>query len=146
MEYFLEVLWLHLVKHIPRAKVKNIKSTHPWLNNKSKEAIRQKNAAEGTERFEEQRTKCAQVLKEERAKWIQLTKTKLANLPRSSKRWWRLNRELLHRKANIVSIPTLREGTEWLSDATSKANAFARKFASKSELPEESVDTPFLTS
>ena len=30
-----------------------------------------------------------------------------------------------------------------MSDATSKANAFARAFASKSQLPEESEDTPF---
>ena len=143
LQLFLDVLWLHLIKHIPRSKVNNYKSTHPWLNERSKAAIRHKNAAEGTERFEEERKKCAQILDEERAAWVQLTKTKLANLPRSSKRWWRLNRELLHRKANVVSIPTLRDGTGWLSDATSKANAFAHTFASKSQLPEESVDTPF---
>jgi len=143
LEHFLEVLWLHLVKHIPRTQVTNKKSTHPWLNEKCRAAIRQKNAAEGTERFKEASKQCTNILNEERAAWVRLTKTKLAKLPRSSKRWWRLNRELLHRKANVVSIPTLRQGTEWLSDAASKANAFAHTFSSKSELPEESVDTPF---
>jgi len=143
LQRFLEVLWLLLVKHIPRRKIRTYKSTHPWLNERCKAAIRKKNEADGTERFEEEQKRCTKVLNEERAAWVQRTKATLAGLPRTSKRWWRLNRQLLHRKANVVSIPTLRDGSDWLSDATSKANAFARTFASKSVLPEEGVDTPF---
>ena len=49
----------------------------------------------------------------------------------------------MRRKANISSIPALREGTQWLTDAKSKANAFAKVFSSKAHLPEEVIDTPF---
>ena len=53
------------------------------------------------------------------------------------------HRELLHRKANIASIPPLKNGADWLVDAKAKADAFAKTFASKSSLPDEVVDTPF---
>ena len=70
-------------------------------------------------------------------------KAKLASLPRCSKQWWKINRELLHRKSNIASIPPLRSDSEWLTDAKAKANVFAENFARKNVLPEERVDTPF---
>ena len=117
LQYFLEILWYHLVKHIPRTTIKNRKSTHPWLNDRSKAAIARKNAAEGTARFEEERNKCMQVLNEERALYVQKTKEKIASLKRSSKKWWRLNRQLLRRKANVSSIPSLKEENKWLADA-----------------------------
>ena len=84
------------------------------------------------------------ILGEERAKYIESTKTKLANLPKGSKEWWRINRELMHKKARVSSIPVLRhsDGT-WLTDAKAKADAFATTFGSKAKLPEEVVDTPF---
>ena len=50
---------------------------------------------------------------------------------------------LLHKKAKLTSLPTLKDGGKWLTDPKEKANAFARVFASKSKLPEELVDTPF---
>jgi len=144
--YFLDVLWLHLVKHIPRQRIKSKKSSHPWLNERCRKAIARKNAAEGTINFSEEQQRCTKTLNEERALYTQRVKEKLAALPRSSKAWWRLNRELLRRRAQVSSIPALREGTAWLHDAKHKANAFARVFDSKSQLPEESVDTPFFGS
>ena len=54
-----------------------------------------------------------------------------------------MNRELLNRKAGVASITTLREETQWLSDSKEKADAFARKFLSKSQLPAETIDCPF---
>ena len=42
LTYFLEVRWSHLVKYIPRIKVSNSISTHPWLNDRSKQAILKK--------------------------------------------------------------------------------------------------------
>ena len=82
-------------------------------------------------------------MNEARANYVTKTKQKLAELPRHSKQWWRINRELMHKKGNMTSIPTLRNGSEWLTDPTEKANAFANTFAAKSELPPEAVDTPF---
>ena len=43
----------------------------------------------------------------------------------------------------MSSVPTLKNGTQWLTGAKDKADVFADVFASKSELPPEFADTPF---
>jgi len=110
----------------------------------SKEAIRKKNNAEGTDRFATESTKCAATLAAERAKYVHQVKEKMAKLPRGRKQWWRINNELMRRKTNLASIPTLKEDGKWLTDAKEKADAYARTFAAKSKLPDEQVDTPFI--
>jgi len=143
LTFFLEVLWLLLTKYIPRKITHVKKSSHPWLNQKCKDAIAKKNDAEGSEQFVDARKKCLDVIKSERASYVKDLKEKISTLPRNGKQWWRLNRELLNRKAGVASIPTLREETQWLTDSKEKADAFARKFSSKSQLPAETVDCPF---
>ena len=64
-------------------------------------------------------------------------------MKRWSKQWWRLNRQLLNKKAKLGSIPPLRENKEWISDPKEKANLFAKTFAGKAQIPEEAVDTPY---
>ena len=90
-----------------------------------------------------ERSRCIDVFEAERSKYVTKLKEKISTLSTSDKKWWRLNRELLNRKANVATIPTLREDTKWLSDPKSKADAFARVFASKSQLPAEAIDCPF---
>ena len=141
---FLEVLWLHLAKYIPRRQVDTVKSSHPWVNERTKNAIREKNAAEGTPNFEAASKKCAAVLAEERLKHVAHVKSKLSKLKQRDKQWWKINNELLHRKGTLSSIPNLRENGKWISDAKEKADVFARTFESKAKLPDELVDTPFL--
>ena len=85
-------------------------------------------------------------MQEERAKYVEKLKAKIAALPKRSKQWWRLSRELLNRKAAIKAIPPLREGAEWIVDAKAKADAFAKVFEFKSQLPPEVIDTPFFCS
>ena len=108
-------------------------------------AINRKNNSEGSESFSIASEACAQTLREERSKYVDKLKEKLASLPRCSKQWWRINRELLNRKANLSSIPPLRNGTDWLVDAKAKADAFASNFSFKNQLPAEIVDTPFFS-
>ena len=143
--YFMDILWTLLIKHIPRKQIQCKRSSHPWLNSRCRSAIIQKNNSEGKSNFQEMHVQCDLVLREERAKYVEKLKAKLAELPRSSKQWWKINRELLHRKANVKSIPPLKEDSTWLVDACSKANAFASKFSFKSTLPTEVVDTPFFS-
>ena len=69
-----------------------------------------------------------QVLAEKRVNHVQKLKTKLSSLPKCSKEWWRIFRELLNRKGKLTSIPTLRDGDKWLTDSKEKADAFARAF------------------
>jgi len=64
-------------------------------------------------------------------------------MPRWSKQWWKLNRQLLNKKAKMSCIPPLREDSTWISDAKGKADLFARTFAGKAEIPQEIVDPAF---
>ena len=104
-----------------------------------------KNHAEGKDDFPAVQEQCATILREERAKYVEKLKAKLSALPKSSKQWWRINRELLRRTANVKSIPPLRDGSTWLVDAKAKADIFANTFVSKSHLPPEVVDTLFFS-
>ena len=143
LTFFLEILWLHLIKYIPRKTTHNKKSTHPWLTQKCKDAIVRKNAAEGSEQFANERDNFTAVMNAERANYVTELKEKISSSPRNDKKWWRLNRELLIRKSSVASIPTLREDTQWLSDSKAKADAFERKSISKSQLPAETIDCPY---
>jgi hypothetical protein len=143
LDYFLEVLWLHLARHIPRREIDMVKSSHPWVTQRSKDAIAEMTNLQNTPQYAAAAEKCEKVLAEERLKHVQKVKTKLASLKKGSKQWWKINNELLHRKGSMTSIPTLREDGNWITDPKVKADAFARTFASKSHLPDEIVDTPF---
>ena len=112
VNYFLDVLWTLLVKYIPQTEIETKRSSHPWLNARCQNAICQKNAADRTDAFKVAEKKCDDVLREEKARYVEDLKKKLAALPKNSKRWWRMNRELVQRKANIASIPPLREDKE----------------------------------
>jgi len=61
---------------------------------------------------------------------------KLKQLPRGSKRWCALNRQLLHKTVKTSIIPALRgqDGT-WITDRHQKANTFSASFIAKSQLP-----------
>ena len=49
----------------------------------------------------------------------------------------------MRRRAVATSIPVLKDGPNWLTDAKSKTDAFAQVISSKSQLPEECIDTLF---
>ena len=140
---FQKILWYHLVKYIPRKTIDERKSTHPWLNERTRQAISRKQAAEGTDRYEKESDDCRKIINEERQRYVQKLKDKLLALPKGSKQWWKINRELLNRKRKISSIPSLKEDSIWITGAKSKADAFARTFSSKATLPPEFIDTPF---
>jgi hypothetical protein len=143
LAYFHSVLWCHLVKHIPRRSITVTKSTHPWLNDETKLAIAAKNEAEGTDRFTAETERCAKTLAVAQNTYIANLKQKLLSLPKGCKKWWAVNRELLHRKAKLTSIPTLKDESGWITEPKLKANAFASTFAAKAALPDEVVDTPY---
>ena len=140
---FQDILWTALIKYIPRKEIICKRSSHPWINDRCKRAIFEKTQAEGSENYESKCKDCSDILLEERQKYVNKLKEKLSSLSRSSKQWWRINRELMHRKMKISSIPPLRDENTWILDAKGKANAFAKVFTAKNELPEELVDTPF---
>jgi hypothetical protein len=62
-------------------------------------------------------------------------------LPKGSKQWWRLNRELLQKSVGSQGVPPLKavDGT-WSLTASDKANLLAHAFQAKCELPDPVPD------
>ena len=117
------------------------KSTHPWLTDSCKHLVRAKQAAEGTADYDAKAAECSAGLLHEYNKYVQRTYEKLRKLPRSSKQWWRLSRELAQRTQKASYTPPLKEadGT-WVRDAQGKAKLFANTFAAKCVLPPPAVN------
>ena len=124
--------------HIPYKRFESEHSNVPWISQRCRDAVNAKNNAHGTRREVESRDTCSNVLKEEYSKYIEKLKTKLAELPKGSKQWWRLNRQLLDAKSRNESIPPLKDEKGWIFDAREKADAFASSFSAKSNLPVDS--------
>ena len=123
-------------QHIPFRKHRFRKSLHPWLTDTTFEAIQAKVAAYGTCSYDDAAKACSQVFAKEYATHVKRLRTTLASLPRGSKRWWRVNRELLDKKASLSSISPLKASDgRWLLDPIDKANELANTFMNKSKLP-----------
>ena len=68
---------LELMKeNIPSRVSLILKSSHPWINERCKTAIRAKNRAEGTERYEGDAKRCMEVIGEEYARFLSATRFK----------------------------------------------------------------------
>ena len=65
---------------------------------------KEKQKSEEIANFKTQRRICTEILSAERNRYVQQAKDKITELPRDSTRWWRLNQQLLCRKANISSV------------------------------------------
>ena len=66
-------------------------------------------------------------------------RNQLKQLPRGSKKWWKLNRALLQKKASTCSIPPLKSATtgDWALNPQDKADLLASTFTRKRQLPPE---------
>ena len=78
---FLEVLWLHLVKYIPRRQLDIVKKSHPWMNDKRNRTSMETNRIEGTSGYKEASVKCAIILPEEKCNHVQKLKKRIATQP-----------------------------------------------------------------
>ena len=147
VDYFVDLLYELCRAFIPHGVVPVKKQTHPWLTDECRAAIDRKHSSEGTETFEQSRDACSAVLKEAYREYIQELKNKIATLPKSDKRWWTLNRQLLNKQAKIGSIAPLRDSEGvWHTSDKDKADLLAQTFTSKNVLPEmlveQFVDSP----
>ncbi len=120
---------------IPKKIIFSRQRSHPWLDDECFEAIEAKCLATGDE-FLVQERECAEVLTRKFVEYQVLLKERIRQLPRSSKLWWRLNRELLNKKSKNVSIPPLKgRGGDWILKPEAKANLLADTFRNKCCLP-----------
>ena len=135
LNYFMEILWALLCTHIPFEEINFVKTSHPWLNERCREAIQRKNDSEGTAEFDENRHSCSKILAAEYKVHLGKFKKKISELSKGSKQWWSLNRQLLEKRSRLSSIPPLRKDGKWISEAKDKANVFAEMFDAKAQLP-----------
>jgi len=135
-DYFMDLLTSLCHKYIPSTTIQVQNQTHPWLTQACTEAIEAKNQATAGADFTAARDKCASVLNNAYKEYIVKLKARIAKLPRGSKQWWSLNRELLNKKARLSSVPPLRDSNGlWLMEPKAKADLFASTWHSKSTLP-----------
>ena len=119
------------LRHIPRRQFMDRKQEHPWLNDACRQAIRNKHMHENESDYSMHCNRCSEVLLSEYHKYIAKIRKEMQALPRGSKKWWKMNSILLHRKSKSCSIPALRdESGTWILDAQSKANLFADVWSS----------------
>ena len=60
-----------LISYIPCGKISQVKSSHPWLNEEIKKAIRRKNDAEGTNAYQEACDLCTSLIAEARKEYTE---------------------------------------------------------------------------
>ena len=85
------------------------------MNSRYLDLVNDKHDAFGTPLFEEKAAACSRGLKEEYNRFVHNSRTRLANLLRGSKLWWKFTRNLMDKRSKLCSIPALRslDGT-WI--------------------------------
>ena len=130
--------------YIPIIFKRMTKSSLPWLNEKCRSAIMCKHLCEGTSGYQHAVEQCRDTIRSVKKTYFENLKSKMETLPKSSKKWWALNKRLLHKHAAPALFPPIKDSSgQWHRSAETKANAFARCWAAKNKLPEEQFDHPF---
>ena len=127
-----------LREFVPTKTVTNIVSSHPWLNQRCRDAIDKKLDAVGTVQELPARDACSRILLEEHDKYLDRTRKQLSKMPGSSRGWWRLSNALAGKRTKTSGVqPLKRDATTWARSASEKAQLLADTFAEKSVLPPE---------
>ena len=141
---FYHILDSNITRFIPQSVKEQTKSSIPWLNDKCRMAIASKHAAEDTERYADAATHCQTILHQEHLRYHNELKTQMEKLPRSSKKWWTIAKQLMHRNSKQSMFPPLKlDDGQWIKEPIEKANAFAKCFSSKFVLPPEAHEQAF---
>jgi len=124
-------------RHIPTRWVVERKVAHPWLNERCLELVAERVRVAGSDLEPEAAAQCSAGILEEYFKYVARCRTKLRELRRGSKQWWRLSRELMCKAPGSSCTPALKDSAgEWVVDAVGKADLFATTFEKKFWLPE----------
>ena len=121
-----------------RCKLSTVRtSSHPWLNDRCKVALKKKMEARGTPNAIIERDRCSEILFEEHTLYIMKMRRQLAGQPNSSKKIWKLTNCLQRRTRGSDSVQALKapDGS-WARTPEAKAELLSETFAMKSALPE----------
>ena len=131
-----------LETYIPRDTINEVRSNHPWLNDRCKMAIAAKKKAEGSPAHMQAHQSCSEILHEEHREYVRKLRMEIAALSKSDKRWWSLNRELLNRQARMTRLSPLKDDHGWVTDSKAKVDLLSTKWQEKFVLPTE-IDDPY---
>ena len=134
-EHLVDIILTASEQHIPQRRLTDFKSAHPWMNDRCRAAVASNIAAEGQDHYNTESTTCSAIIREEYVAYTVRLKDKLAKLPRNSKQWWQINRELMNNTKPKATIPPLKFETEWLSEPQSKADCLAKVFRDRCMFP-----------
>lgn len=149
VEAFTEKVLTVTRKYIPVSTAPVKKSTHPWMNRRCLELVAAKRAAEGTAEYKRKLEECSRGILEEYHKHVERLQKELKQLPRSSKKWWKLAKSVTTGEALKGSVPPLKNPKgEWVTTASGKCNLLKETLTQKyhlaageaneySELPED---------
>ena len=100
-----------------------------------------KHSLRGSEQEGAANVECSKILMEEYNEYVHRTRRKLQELPRGSKSWWTLSRQLMQKKTSSTGIPALKSSDgSWILDSEKKADRFAEVFQSKCKMNDAEVN------
>ena len=86
---------------IRKKRIKETKSTHPWLNDRVLRAVETKRQATGTQEERQKAAECSSIILEEYMAWGDNMKNELRGMPPVAKAWWATERQLQLQKQNL---------------------------------------------
>ena len=98
MDRFYDILRSLMHVHISQCERYHGKSSLPWLTGACREALARKHATEGMHIYESVAAECREVLPNEKHKYSDKLRDKLAALPQASKKWWSISKQILHQQ------------------------------------------------
>ena len=110
-------------------------SAHPWLTERSRQAIRKKHASVNTPEYAKSCLECSQILLEDFHLYVASIKERMKFMRRGSKEYWSLVKKLMLGSNHKLSIPTLKHDDVIASSAAEKSQLFADTFQGKWILP-----------
>ena len=123
-------------RYVPKKTISIRASQHPWLDDNCYSAIAAKCNNTTKSDCERLSKECAATLRAAFVRYQDDLRQRIQELPKSSKEWWKLNRELLNRKTKVNTIAPLKDKDGiWVLDPVGKANLLAATFADKGKLP-----------
>ncbi len=128
-------------RFIPSRTVTMTSSTHPWINERCRQAIDARLDAIGTTHEIQARDDCTRILVQEHDKYVNKMRKKLHELPSSTRGWWRLANVLFGKRTKSSRVQPLKSSTgNWARSPVDKAELLAQTFADKSTLPAASTN------
>ena len=133
-------------RFIPQKDIREEKGSHRWIDDKCREAAKEKSrkeellcaspSIESEASFADACNVSSALLGEAYSTFVSKTRGEIDELLPNSKKWWTLNRELMQRATKASAIPPLKdEDGLWVLDPRDKANVIAKTFSAKCSLP-----------